>query len=136
QFQNPGIEERLRGGNPLRLALMPDDLAGAYVFLASRNNARGITGSIVTVDAGAMLRMPRPRCLLAGSRWISPLSTSSFRGAAQRRARKDYGVNDDRHRTGGRFRQRARQPAHLYRAGDLSGGAGAHLRALLALSVP
>ena len=61
QFQNPGIEERLRGGNPLRLALMPDDLAGAYVFLASRNNARGITGSIVTVDAGAMLRMPRPR---------------------------------------------------------------------------
>jgi NAD(P)-dependent dehydrogenase (short-subunit alcohol dehydrogenase family) len=61
QFQNPGIEERLRGGNPLRLALMPDDLAGAYVFLASRNNARGITGSIVTVDAGSMLRMPRPR---------------------------------------------------------------------------
>jgi len=38
---------------------MPDDLAGAYVFLASRRNARGITGSIVTVDAGAMLRMPR-----------------------------------------------------------------------------
>jgi NAD(P)-dependent dehydrogenase (short-subunit alcohol dehydrogenase family) len=34
---------------------MPDDLAGAYVFLASRRNARGITGSIVTVDAGAML---------------------------------------------------------------------------------
>src|SRR5437763_4392042 len=61
QFQNPGIEERLRGGNPLRLALLPDDPAGAHVFVASRNNARGITGSIVTVDAGAMLRMPRPR---------------------------------------------------------------------------
>ena len=45
--------------NPLRTVLMPDDLAGAYVFLASRRNARGITGSIVTVDAGAMLRMPR-----------------------------------------------------------------------------
>src|SRR6185312_3706909 len=59
QFANPGIEERLRGGNPLRTALMPDDLAGAYVLLASRRNARGITGSIVTVDAGAMLRMPR-----------------------------------------------------------------------------
>jgi NAD(P)-dependent dehydrogenase (short-subunit alcohol dehydrogenase family) len=41
--------------------LQPDDLAGAYVFLASRNNAHGITGTIVTVDAGAMLRMPRPR---------------------------------------------------------------------------
>jgi NAD(P)-dependent dehydrogenase (short-subunit alcohol dehydrogenase family) len=61
QFANPGTEERLRGGNPLRMALMPEDLAGAYVFLASRSNARGITGSIVTVDAGSMLRMPRPR---------------------------------------------------------------------------
>ncbi|HUN44284.1 MAG TPA: 3-(cis-5,6-dihydroxycyclohexa-1,3-dien-1-yl)propanoate dehydrogenase [Acetobacteraceae bacterium] len=61
QFANPGIEERLRAGNPLRTALMPDDLAGAYVFLASRRNARGITGSIVTVDGGAMLRMPRLR---------------------------------------------------------------------------
>ena len=61
QFSNPGTEERLRGGNPLRMALMPEDLAGAYVFLASRNNARGVTGSIVTVDAGGMLRMPRPR---------------------------------------------------------------------------
>ena len=61
QFANPDIEQRLRAGNPLRTALMPDDLAGAYVFLASRRNARGVTGSIVTVDAGAMLRMPRPR---------------------------------------------------------------------------
>jgi NAD(P)-dependent dehydrogenase (short-subunit alcohol dehydrogenase family) len=61
QFANPGVEDRLRGGNPLRMALMPDDLAGAYLFLASRRDARGITGSIITVDAGSMLRMPRPR---------------------------------------------------------------------------
>ena len=61
QFKNPGVEDRLKGGNPMRMALQPDDLAGAYVFLASRSNARGITGSIVTVDAGSMLRMPRPR---------------------------------------------------------------------------
>ena len=61
QFANPGVEERLRGGNPLRLALLPDDLAGAYLFLASRRDARGITGTILTVDAGSMLRMPRPR---------------------------------------------------------------------------
>jgi NAD(P)-dependent dehydrogenase (short-subunit alcohol dehydrogenase family) len=59
QFADPRIEDRLRAGNPLRTVLMPDDLAGAYIFLASRRNARGITGSIVTVDAGAMLRMPR-----------------------------------------------------------------------------
>ena len=61
QFANPGVEDRLRSGNPLRMALMPDDLAGAYLFLAFRRDARGITGSIITVDAGAMLRMPRPR---------------------------------------------------------------------------
>jgi NAD(P)-dependent dehydrogenase (short-subunit alcohol dehydrogenase family) len=61
QFAAPDMAERLQAGNPLRIALMPDDLAGAYVFLASRNSARGVTGSIVTVDAGAMLRMPRPR---------------------------------------------------------------------------
>jgi NAD(P)-dependent dehydrogenase (short-subunit alcohol dehydrogenase family) len=59
QFGNPAIEERLRAGNPLRIALLPEDLAGAYVFLASRRDARGITGTILTVDAGAMLRMPR-----------------------------------------------------------------------------
>jgi NAD(P)-dependent dehydrogenase (short-subunit alcohol dehydrogenase family) len=59
QFANPAIEERLRAGNPLRLALRPDDLAGAYLFLASRRDARGITGTILTVDGGAMLRVPR-----------------------------------------------------------------------------
>ncbi len=52
-------EERLRIGNPLQIALEPSDLAGAYVLLASKAHARGITGSIVTVDAGSTLRMPR-----------------------------------------------------------------------------
>ncbi|HUB16222.1 MAG TPA: 3-(cis-5,6-dihydroxycyclohexa-1,3-dien-1-yl)propanoate dehydrogenase [Acetobacteraceae bacterium] len=61
QFTTPGIADRLRAGNPLRMALLPEDLAGAYVFLASRRNARGITGTIMTVDAGGMLRMPRAR---------------------------------------------------------------------------
>jgi 2,3-dihydroxy-2,3-dihydrophenylpropionate dehydrogenase len=61
QFAAPGMAERLQAGNPLRVTLEPDDLAGAYVFLASRNCGRGVTGSIVTVDAGAMLRMPRTR---------------------------------------------------------------------------
>jgi len=61
QFANPAIEERLRAGNPLHLALLPDDIAGAYAFLASQRDARGITGIILTVDAGAMLRVPRGR---------------------------------------------------------------------------
>jgi NAD(P)-dependent dehydrogenase (short-subunit alcohol dehydrogenase family) len=61
QFADPTIEERLRTSNPLQIALAPGDLAGAYVFLSSRSNARGITGTILTVDAGATLRMPRRR---------------------------------------------------------------------------
>jgi NAD(P)-dependent dehydrogenase (short-subunit alcohol dehydrogenase family) len=59
-FDAPGMAERLRAHNPLHIALEPPDIAGAYVFLASAS-ARGITGSVVTVDAGASLRMPRPR---------------------------------------------------------------------------
>src|SRR3954447_22231058 len=59
QFADPSTEERLRANNPLQIALAPGDLAVAYVFLSSRTNARGITGTILTVDAGATLRMPR-----------------------------------------------------------------------------
>jgi NAD(P)-dependent dehydrogenase (short-subunit alcohol dehydrogenase family) len=61
QFATPGMAERLSAGNPLHITLEPDDLAGAYVFLSSRRAARGVTGSIVLVDAGAMLRVPRAR---------------------------------------------------------------------------
>jgi len=58
-FAALGTEERLRAGNPMQMALQPSDLAGTYVLLASKTNARGITGAIITVDAGATLRMPR-----------------------------------------------------------------------------
>jgi NAD(P)-dependent dehydrogenase (short-subunit alcohol dehydrogenase family) len=59
QFADPGIADRLRAGNPLHIALRPDDIAGAYVFLASKHGAGAITGTVVTVDAGATLRIPR-----------------------------------------------------------------------------
>jgi NAD(P)-dependent dehydrogenase (short-subunit alcohol dehydrogenase family) len=52
-------EERVRASGPLQMTLEPADLARASVLLASRANARGITGAIVTVDAGVTLRMPR-----------------------------------------------------------------------------
>ena len=58
-FHRSYLAERVRASSPLQIALEPADLAGAYVFLASRANARGITGAIVTVDAGVTLRMPR-----------------------------------------------------------------------------
>jgi len=61
QFADPAIAGRLRAANPLHMALTPGDIAGAYVFLASRGSAAGITGTIVTVDAGSSLRMPRPQ---------------------------------------------------------------------------
>jgi NAD(P)-dependent dehydrogenase (short-subunit alcohol dehydrogenase family) len=60
QFAAPGMAERLAAGNPLRMTLMPDDIAGAYAFLASKN-ARGITGTVVTVDAGSTLRVTTAR---------------------------------------------------------------------------
>jgi 2,3-dihydroxy-2,3-dihydrophenylpropionate dehydrogenase len=58
-FQNPNTEERLRSGNPLGAVIQPADLAAAYLFLASRDNARTITGTVLGVDAGALLRQPR-----------------------------------------------------------------------------
>jgi NAD(P)-dependent dehydrogenase (short-subunit alcohol dehydrogenase family) len=58
-FADPSTEERMRTNNPLQIALAPGDLAGAYVFLSSRTNARGITGTVLTVDAGAILRVAR-----------------------------------------------------------------------------
>jgi NAD(P)-dependent dehydrogenase (short-subunit alcohol dehydrogenase family) len=61
QFGAPGMADQLRAHNPLQITLQPDDIAGAYVFLSSRTSARGITGSVITVDAGGMLRMPRQR---------------------------------------------------------------------------
>lgn len=58
-FADPSSEERLRANNPLQIALQADDLAGAYVLLASRANARGITGVVITADAGSSLRWSR-----------------------------------------------------------------------------
>jgi NAD(P)-dependent dehydrogenase (short-subunit alcohol dehydrogenase family) len=60
QFAASGMAERLAAGNPLRMTLMPDDIAGTYLFLASKN-ARGITGTVVTVDAGSTLRVTAAR---------------------------------------------------------------------------
>ena len=37
-FAAPGMADQLRAHNPLHIALVPDDLAWAYVFLASRNS--------------------------------------------------------------------------------------------------
>lgn len=59
-FWDPDAAARLRGSNPLGLAMQPGDLASAYLFLSSRTNAATITGTIFTVDAGSSLRWTRP----------------------------------------------------------------------------
>ena len=59
-FSDPATEARLRGNNPWGAAMQLPDLASAYLFLSSRDNAASITGSIVTVDAGSQLRWSRP----------------------------------------------------------------------------
>jgi len=55
-FADPASEERMRSNNPLQMALQTRDIASAYLFLASRENAAGITGSIIPTDAGSLLR--------------------------------------------------------------------------------
>ena len=55
-FADPATEERMRANNPLKMVLQPRDIANAYLFLASRENAAGITGSIIPTDAGSLLR--------------------------------------------------------------------------------
>jgi len=61
-FTAPGTEKRLRERSPLGIVIQPEDLAAAFLFLASRENARAITGTVLTVDAGITLRVP-PRQL-------------------------------------------------------------------------
>jgi NAD(P)-dependent dehydrogenase (short-subunit alcohol dehydrogenase family) len=51
--------ERMRAGVPLQIELQPGDIAAACAFLASKENARAMTGVIVHVDAGSSVRMLR-----------------------------------------------------------------------------
>ena len=55
-FADPATEERMRANSRLQMALQPRDIASAFLFLASRENAAGITGSIIPTDGGSMLR--------------------------------------------------------------------------------
>ncbi len=60
QFWAPDIEERLSARTPMGFAMRPKDMAGAFVLLATKEYAQGITGSVITVDGGSLLRVPRP----------------------------------------------------------------------------
>ena len=47
-----GRDERIRAGTLLQVLPVPEDHAGAYVFLASPAAARVITGTVITSDGG------------------------------------------------------------------------------------
>lgn len=47
-----GRDERIRAGTLLQVLPVPEDHAGAYVFLASPQAARVITGTVITSDGG------------------------------------------------------------------------------------
>jgi NAD(P)-dependent dehydrogenase (short-subunit alcohol dehydrogenase family) len=50
------IRKRIEDSTPLRLAQAPEDHAGVYVLLASRRNARAMTGQIIMSDGGIAAR--------------------------------------------------------------------------------
>ena len=50
------LGERIAAHVPLRFAQLPDDHAGLYVLLASRRNARAVTGQIFMSDGGVGIR--------------------------------------------------------------------------------
>ena len=50
------VEARIAAAVPLRFAQRPEDHAGLYVLLASRENSRAITGEILMSDGGIGIR--------------------------------------------------------------------------------
>ncbi|HZP25571.1 MAG TPA: 3-(cis-5,6-dihydroxycyclohexa-1,3-dien-1-yl)propanoate dehydrogenase [Dehalococcoidia bacterium] len=50
------MEQALRSGNPLEQAAHPEDHAGGYVYLASRENSVAVTGHVVESTGGIGVR--------------------------------------------------------------------------------
>lgn len=53
-WENPEVEKEMAFGNPLKRLGMPDDIAGAAVFLASRAGA-WMTGQTLVIDGGTTI---------------------------------------------------------------------------------
>lgn len=52
----PNLEELIRTTNPLQIVCRPEDHAWAYVYLASNERARTVTGTILHSDGGLGVR--------------------------------------------------------------------------------
>ncbi len=54
--QIPGIQEKIAGAMPLKFIASPEDHAGHYVLLASKQNSRATTAAIIQSDCGWEIR--------------------------------------------------------------------------------
>ena len=52
----PGVDEMIAASVPLGFAQQPDDHAGLYALLASRENAKAVTGQVFVSDGGVGVR--------------------------------------------------------------------------------
>ncbi len=55
-FDDPGIEDVIRGLTPLQIVPEVQDHTAAYVLLSSNEHARAITGTIIHSDGGLGVR--------------------------------------------------------------------------------
>ena len=55
-FDESGKDEEIRGTNPLHIVSTPADHAWAYVYLASKERARAVSGTIIHTDGGLGVR--------------------------------------------------------------------------------
>jgi NAD(P)-dependent dehydrogenase (short-subunit alcohol dehydrogenase family) len=51
-LEAPGIEELIASITPLEIPAQPEDHAGIYVLLASREDSRYMTGTLILCDGG------------------------------------------------------------------------------------
>lgn len=51
----PGIDDMIKGLTPLGFAARPEDVVAPYLMLASRDQGKFITGSVIAIDGGMVL---------------------------------------------------------------------------------
>jgi cis-1,2-dihydro-1,2-dihydroxynaphthalene/dibenzothiophene dihydrodiol dehydrogenase len=51
----PGIEDMIKGLTPLGFAAKAEDVVAPYLLLASRDQGKFITGTVINIDGGMAL---------------------------------------------------------------------------------
>jgi 2,3-dihydroxy-2,3-dihydrophenylpropionate dehydrogenase len=53
-FNRPDIADKLKKNNPMSMAALPEDHSWSYVYLASNEMSRAVTGQVIISDGGAV----------------------------------------------------------------------------------